>query len=135
MKQTTLKSLRVRCCVFYQNKPDLSLVQKKNFLNKFSVQEMNRAQVPSENVTSKYFEMLTCKQKKELYSRFKVLQHVSHMISISKFQANCHHYGSQNEISGSRSTSTCLTTHLTPFFVDAILDKGSVADTKSQVAK
>ena len=30
---------------------------------------MNRAQVPSENVTSKYFQMLTCQQKNELYSR------------------------------------------------------------------
>ena len=30
---------------------------------------MNRAHVPSENVTSKYFQMLTCQQKNELYGR------------------------------------------------------------------
>jgi len=38
--------------------------------------DMNRAQVPSENVTDKYFQMLTCQQKNDLYSRLKIDFHL-----------------------------------------------------------
>jgi len=37
-----------------------------------SLRELNRAQVSSENVTSKYFQMLSCRQKQQLYSRWLV---------------------------------------------------------------
>ena len=77
-----------------------------------NLQELNRAQVSSENVTSKYFQMLSCRQKQQLYSRWLVT--VSFKTRKLQFLAS-----DQNQTSIASTQVVALTpfSHLAPSYV------------------